>query len=297
MRSGKPSFILLPALGLLAFIAACGPSAPKQPTVFVSIAPQQFLVEQIAGDRLQVEVLVQPGHSPATYEPTPKQVTKLSQAKAFFHTGVPFEKAFMPKVKSSVAGLELIDLRSGLELRELEAHHHHHHGEECTAHHGEKDPHCWLSPRLAMIQAATVNKALAKIDPDGKDHYQKNFDALQGKLQELDERLTAALKPLKGRSFMVFHPAWGYFADAYELRQVAIEVDGKAPSARQLKEAVEDARKEGVKVIFVQPQFDRKSAEIIAKEIGAKVVAIDPLAKDYIANLDEVAKQLAAALQ
>jgi zinc transport system substrate-binding protein len=290
-------------------------------TVFTSILPQEYFVERIGGERVEVQALVTPGSSPATYEPTPRQMAALSEAKIFFRIGVPFENAFVPKIEGSMGTLRIIDTRKGITLRRMKAHHHHsgereeadhagdeghtheeeadhreneghdQHAAEKEHHHhgGGTDPHIWLSPRLVKGQARTIADALVELDPAGKATYEKNLAAFLKDLDMLDAHLAEALAPVKGKTFMVFHPAWGYFADAYGLAQEPIEIEGKDPSGRQLARMIETAKDEGVRVIFVQPQFSKRSAERIADAIGGAVVPIDPLALDYVRNLERVA--------
>jgi zinc transport system substrate-binding protein len=161
---------------------------------------------------------------------------------------------------------------------------------------GEPDPHFWLDPRYAEIMAATIEKALAAADPAHAEAFRRNLAALREDLGALDARLREALAPLAGRDFFVYHPAFGYFADAYGLRQVPVEIEGKEPAARQLGRLIDRAKAEGVRVIFVQPQFSAKSAEAVAAAIGGTAVPMDDLAKDYIANLADMAEKVRGAL-
>lgn len=321
----RASFCMLMAVGLTA-VPGCGKegsvgSTPGKITVFTSIVPQEYFVERIGGDRVQVQALVTPGSSPATYEPTPRQMAALSEAKLFFRIGVPFENTFIPKIEGATDGLRIVDTRAGITLREMKAHHHlkddygaaehpdeddhaHHEGNEHHpddhAHHhheGGTDPHIWLSPRLVKVQARTIADALIEADPAGQKTYEQNLAAFVKDLDALDADLTEALAPVRGKTFMVFHPAWGYFADAYGLRQEPIEIEGKEPTGRQLARMIEMAKDQGVRVIFVQPQFDRSSAERIAEAIDGVVVPIDPLARDYVGNLERVAATVREALQ
>lgn len=247
-------------------------------TIFTSILPQEYFVERIGGDRVEVQALVKPGSSPATYEPTPRQMADLSEAKLFFRIGVPFENTFVPKVEGAAGGLRIVDTRRGITLR-------------------GNDPHIWLNPRLVKVQARTIAKALIEADPAGEATYEENLATFLKELAALDTDLVEALARVRGKTFMVFHPAWGYFADAYGLQQEPIEIQGKEPAARQIARMIEMAKDEGVRVIFVQPQFDRSSAERIAEAIGGVVVPIDPLARDYVRNLERVAAMVREALQ
>jgi zinc transport system substrate-binding protein len=278
--------------------------------VFVSIPPQAYLVERIGGERVQVEVLVKPGQSPHTFEPTPQQMASLAEAEVFFRIGVEFENTLMPRIESTMERLEVVDCREGVRLRRMEEHGHDEHREEGDdtgtpeedAHQaGEEqegtDPHIWLSVRNAIRIAGTMREALVRLDPAGSDAYDRGLGELVDDLEALDRRITEILAPVAGKPFFVFHPSFGYFADDYGLEQIAVETGGTEPSARQLAGLIEEARERGVRVIFVQPQFSRVSAETVAAEIGGAVVPIDPLARDYIKNLELMARAVEEGLR
>jgi zinc transport system substrate-binding protein len=297
MRQFKSLAIAMILLIYAGLVSATAEETDKY-TVFTSILPQEYFVERIGGDRVEVQALVTPGSSPATYEPTPRQMAALSEAKLFFRIGVPFENAFVPKIEGATEGLRIVDTRAGITLREMKAHHHHEGDSEKTDHHEEgADPHIWLSPRLVKVQARTIADALIEVDPAGQATYENNLAAFIQELDALDATLAEALAPVKGKIFMVFHPAWGYFADAYGLKQEPIEVEGKDPSGQQLARMIELAKDEGVRVIFVQPQFSKRSAMRVAEAIGGAVVPINPLARDYLNNLERVAVAVHEALQ
>jgi len=271
-----------------------------RPVVFVSILPQAYFVERIAGERFRIEVLVPPGQSAHSLDPTPAQVQALGRARVFFCIGVEFERTLVPKLRQMFPGLEICDTRQGVPLRRMEvaeAHHDHEHpAHEAEHEHGGTDPHIWLSPRLVKIQAQTICDGLCRIDPEHAEQYRRNLRGFQADLDELDARLAAALAPIRGKELFVFHPAYGYFAEAYGLRQVAVEIAGKEPSARELAELVQRARAAGAKVIFVQPQFSTRTAEALAEQIGAAVVPLDPLARDYLANVQAMAEAIEKAI-
>jgi len=267
-------------------------AAGAKPLVFVGVEPQAYFVERVAGGRVAVEVMVQPGDSPATYEPSPRQMALLSRAKLFFRIGVPFEEALLPKIRDTMKDLRIVDTRKGVPLRRMKAAP----GHGGHDHDGGFDPHIWTNPRLVKIQARTIADALAEIDPAGKDEFDENYRKFAADLDALDAKLTAALAPVRGKVFLVFHPAWGYFADAYGLGQEPVELEGKEPGGRQLARIISKAKAEGAKVVFVQPQFSRSNAKAIADAIGGVVVPIDPLARDYIANLESVAEKVREGL-
>ena len=255
-------------------------------------------MEKIGGERVSVDVMVPPGRNPATYEPTPNQMASLGGADVFFTVGLPFERAFLPKVKASLKSLPVVDTGKGIKKRSIEAHEHEdeedheeEHGDE--DHHEEEgdDPHIWLSPVLAKIQARNIYDALAELDPAGKAIYEKGLNDLLAELDALHEKIKTELAPYKGRIFFIFHPTLGYFADEYGLKQVAIEAGGKEPSPAELGEIIEHAREEGVKIIFVQPEFSEETAGVIAEAIDGNVVKLNPLNPDYINSLSEISEK------
>jgi zinc transport system substrate-binding protein len=282
---------------------AAGAPAAKPLQAFVTLLPQAYFVERIGGPHVDVHVLVGPGQSPHTFDPTPQQMARLSDARLFFAAGLPFERQLLAKAKAVNPNLQVIDTREGIPLRwmtpaeaEAEEQGESPKGAAAHGHAGEPDPHFWLNPRFAKTLAATIEKALAAADPAHADVFKRNFAALEEDLDKLDARLREALAPLKGRGFLVYHPAFGYFADAYGLRQIPVEIEGKEPAARQLAGLVARAKAEGVRVIFVQPQFSAKSAEAVAQAIGGSVIAMDDLAKDYLANMTDMAEKIRRAL-
>jgi len=295
-------------LGVGAAMPVFGQSAPAREKikVFVSIVPHAYFVERVGGDRVDVGTLVGPGREPHEYEPTPKQLGELASARVLFTAGMPFETTLAKKIRSSFKNLRVVDTNKGITLHAMSEEEgeaedddkRHKHGKEAAHDHrtGAPDPHVWLDPVLAKTQVATICDTLVAMDPAHTDEYRKNLEAFQQDLDRLNQKLTAALAPLKGKTFYVYHPAFGYFADRYGLRQVPVEMGGKEPSAKHLAQLISRARKDGVKVIFVQPQFSKKTAEALAKEIGGAVVPLNDLAKDYLKNMEEIATQVSAAI-
>jgi zinc transport system substrate-binding protein len=258
---------------------------------FVSIAPQAYLVERVGGPSVSVDVLVGPGQNHHTFEPTPKQLADLAGARIYFRIGLPFENRLMEKIQAANAALQIVDTRTGLMLRRMEAFDDEDHDASATGG-GAVDPHVWLSPANANVIAANIAKALRELDPARAAEYDRNLGALQKDLDDLNARVSQLLAPFRGNTFYVYHPAFGYFADAYGLKQAAVEIEGKEPTARQLARLIAKARAEGVRVIFVQQQFPKKAAETIANEVGGAVIPIDPLARDYLANLEDIALKI-----
>jgi zinc transport system substrate-binding protein len=273
-------------------------AAEKVP-VFVSILPQQFFVEQIGKDLVDVKVMVAPGASPHTYEPKPAQMAALSKAQVYFAIGVTFEKVWLKKIASANPRMKIVPTEHGIQKIPMAAHHHDEEEDQDKEHHdhGALDPHVWLSPPLVMAQARNIVTALQEIDAANHSGYEANYKAFIAMLVDLDGELRGIFAG-KGRlQFMVFHPAWGYFAHAYGLRQVPIEIEGKEPKPAQLKDLIEHAREHQIKVLFVQPQFSSRSAEQVAREIGGQVAFVDPLALSWTDNLREVAAKFSAAVK
>jgi len=297
MKKNIIVFVML--IPILIFYSLAGATqAVARVNVFVSILPQAYFAERVGGEHIDVEVLVGEGQSPATYEPSPQQMTKLSSAKAYFAIGVPFEKKLMAKIKQSYKDLVIVETQKGITYRYLDDQRHDR--ESKGSHDGRSkmpDPHIWMDPKLVIIQARNIHDALCALDPTNSNNYSRNLKAFISDLERVDGRIKAALAPVKGKSMYVFHPAFGYFADSYGLRQIAIEIEGKEPSAKQLASIIDKAKAEDVRVIFVQPQFSRKSAESIARAIGGAVVPINPLARDYLANLERIAVTVEGSLR
>lgn len=302
-RSNSIFWICISAM-VLFVVSACRPSVPAtQPAesrvrVFVSIPPQKYFVERVGGDRVYVSVMLPPGRSPATYELTPKQMVELAAARTYFRIGVPFEKQVVAKIGSIMKDLPIVDTRKGIDIRKMTKveKDHKHHPEEHHHHHTELDPHVWMSPRLVKIQAQTICEELCRLDPTHRKQYEKNLRSFDADLNSTDAEIATSLAPLRGREFYVFHPAYGYFAQAYGLEQVAIENSGKRPTAKQLGTLIDRANQANVKLIIVQPQFDKSSAKAVAERIGGVVVPVDPLAEDYLDNLRSMATTIRTAL-
>jgi zinc transport system substrate-binding protein len=276
--------------GLFLTVALClhlplPPAAGAEPMpVFVSILPQKYLVERIAGERVNVSVMVGPGASPATYEPTPRQMALFSEASIYFRIGVPFEKIWIERLADVNREITIVHTSESVMTRELE-------------NHVGRDPHVWTSPLLTGHIARTMTDALIAAAPEHRSEFEQNYARLASDLARLDAGIREIFGHVKQRKFMVFHPSWGYFADSYGLEQVAIEENGREPTASRLAALIDDARRDGIRVIFVQKHFSRRNAEAVAGEIGAEVITVDPLAEDYITNLQSLAALFAEAMQ
>jgi zinc transport system substrate-binding protein len=285
-----------------------GVSAGEQLPVFVSIVPQKYFVQQIGKDLVDVQVMVQPGASPATYEPRPRQMAELAKARVYFAIGVPFEKAWLKKI--AAANPEMKVIHTDRDIAKIPMVTHDHSGgkgrrqesedperDGCGTGRSILDPHIWLSPPLVKMQARRMLIALQEADPPHRSLYETNYRAFVSVLDQLDAQLKATFSGRQGLQFMVFHPAWGYFAHTYGLEQVPIEVEGKNPKPAQLQVLIERAREKNIQVVFVQPQFSTRSADIVAKEIGGQVAFADPLAENWLTNMRTVADKFKAALK
>ncbi len=290
MRIARGIYIAVILASLLAFPRpGAGTEAPL--LVLTAIPPHAFLIGRIGGDAVKVETMVPPGSSPHSFEPTPRQIARASSARAYFEAGVEAERLYLPKMRAHREDLAVIDMNDGIRLRSVEGGEHGH-GEA-----GASDPHVWLSPRLAIRQARNICEGLTGLDGKNRSLYEGNLARLEKELGELDLRIARRLEGVKGRTFYVIHPSFGYFADEYGIRQAAIEPGGKEPGAKHMAGLIDRARSEGVKVIFVEPQFSMKSADIIARATGSRLVRVDPLSGDYVANMERIADEMARALK
>ena len=288
------------ALLALLLVSNNGFSEPLQ--VFTSVLPIKTFVQKIGGEHVEVRAMVRPGFNPHTYDPTPQQISALAKTVLYVRTGVPFEKAWMKRIHSANSDMQILDARDGLTLRALQAHEHdeheeHHDHKAHDDHADEQDPHVWTSPLLVTKMIGSIRDKLSELDPGNAADYARNHDRFLGELKTLDQELNELLKPLPNRKFMVFHPAWGYFADRYQLIQVPIEHQGKEPGARRIASLIEEAQKEQIRVIFVQPQFDKRQAGRVAQAIDGAVIAVDPLAANYVENLRRVGHEFAQVLK
>ena len=263
--------------------------------VFVSVLPLKFFVERIGGEHVEVKVMVQPGHSPVTYEPTPRQMAALSTARAYIRIGVPFETLWMGRIHDINPELEIIDPRDGIDLlpMQYQALDIGNSGHSSHAHsHGSGDPHVWLDPSLVKTISTNIRDHLVRIDPDNSKAYEQNTAELLRELDELDTDIRQLTVNIAKRKFLVFHPAWGYFARAYGLEQISVEYEGKEPGPSTLANLIEAAKRLDISTVFVQKQFSIRAANTLAEELEGQVVVLDPLAEDYFENLRQAAKAI-----
>ncbi|MBU7013914.1 MAG: zinc ABC transporter substrate-binding protein [Theionarchaea archaeon] len=273
---------------LIVLILSAGCTSGPQPEatgrigVIVSILPQAEFVEKVGGDRVIVTVMIPPGASPHSYEPAPDQLIQVSTASLYcaVGSGIEFELGWMDRIISMNRDMAVIDCSKGIELISRD-----HDGDD----HGGTNPHVWLSPRNAAIMVENIFQGLVAVDPDSVDYYTENKERYLQELETLDHRIREAL-PASLTKLIVYHPSWGYFCREYGLEEIPIEKEGKDPTPQDIARLIDLARKEHITVIFVSPQVNRQPAEVIAREIGGKVVLVDPLEKNYVENLFKVAQ-------
>lgn len=271
---------------LLYSIILFGSLSFGETNVIVSIAPLKLFVDKIGGDRVDSRVMVQAGASPHSYEPKVSQMRYISKADIYFDIGVEFEKVWLDKFKNQNRNLIISDTSKGIKkIAMIELSHH-----EVDS----KDPHIWTSPINVKQIAKNIYITLSNFDKNSSSFYKKNLDNYLKELDKLDKDIRVILKDTsKGSSFMVFHPAWGYFAKEYNLTELPVEIEGKEPKMRELIKLIKEAKKNRIHAIFTQPEFSDKSAQIIAKNLDVKVIKTSPLAENWSENLKKLAKAIA----
>ena len=284
---------LILCLGVVILAVSCrtGGEVLDKPVISVSIIPQQYFIEQLAGDLVEVNVMIPPGASPATYEPSVSQLGKLDQSEAYFRIGyIGFEQSWMEKISSINPNMHIMDLSEGVEIIEENAgdeeedHHRH-------SHHGP-DPHIWMSVSNVRIIAANIHNNLMLLFPHEKEYLQERFDLYILSLDSLHLDITSKLEGIENRKFMIYHPALTYYARDYSLEQFSLEVEGKTPSPAHLKEMTDQALQHQISKILIQSQFDRKNAEVLARETGSEIIQFDPLDLQWGEQMRYIAEQL-----
>jgi zinc transport system substrate-binding protein len=294
LRRTLLTFLALPTL----FIAKPATPAGDPFQVFVSILPQQYLVQQIGAEQVVVQTLVPPGADPHTYEPKPGQMADLTKTRLYFTIGMSFENAWLPKITAANPGLKVVAGDQNITKLPMQSHareenHAHASDHDATAF----DPHVWLAPPLLKTMAQTVRAALVEAAPEQAARFDENYRLFARRMDDLDGQIRSLLADKQGTRFIAFHPSWGYFAQAYGLIQIPIETEGKEPKAAQMRDLIRQARGLKITVIFAQPQFSTRSAQTIAEAIGGQVVPADPLDPDVPANLLRQAQAFRNALR
>ena len=261
----------------------------EKPVISVSILPQEYFLKQLAGELVDVNVLIPSGASPATYEPTVAQLGKLQRSVSYFRIGhVGFELSWMDKIRSVNPEMKIVDLSKGVELiDEMEEENESHHGHS----HGGTDPHIWLSAANARIIARNIYRELLPMLPDQEEELTRRYEKFSASLDSLHETIQLKLDGLENRNFLIYHPALTYFARDYQLVQYSLEIEGKSPSPAHLRAMTDLSRDQEITRILIQNQFDRKNAEVLAREIGAELIEFDPLDPRWMDQMLYIADQ------
>ncbi len=282
--------VIVAILFVLLFVSGCRTDSTNEdkPVITASILPQRYLLQKIAGNRFDINVMIPPGASPVTYDPSPKQLQQLSKSTAYFMIGqLGFEKAWIKKISSLNKSMPVFDLSSGIELIHGEHHHSVKHSKKPGA-----DPHIWMSPKAIKIICHNMYTALKNIMPSDSLIYKKNYNRFMEEIDSLDREISNSLSELSKRKFFIYHPALTYYARDYELTQISVEKEGKAPSPYHLKQLINLAEQENIKTIFIQEQFDIENAELLAHEIEGKIIKINPLDEDLLNQIIYITSQL-----
>ncbi|MCK5809415.1 zinc ABC transporter substrate-binding protein [bacterium] len=262
------------------------PSKPKKMIVFTGIAPLKYLINQVGGDKIDVEAMVPPGGSPATWEPLPAQLAKLAHAPLYFTIGVPFEKQWIGTLIKNNPNTQFVPLQTGFKHRAIET------LEKSTAKSPRTDPHSWLNPQDAIIMARAIKSYISLADPKNSVEYEKNCSNLVKKLKALDEKLEKELAPCAGKSILVFHPSYGYFCDRYHLTQIPIEIAGRKPSPQELSKVISLAKQKKIHTLLVQKQFSQTEAKTVAQAINGKVLSVNPLSENYMEMMQTISEAI-----
>jgi zinc transport system substrate-binding protein len=272
--------VLLALVPLLGDCLSQNEIAAGQINIVTTIAPQEEFIRSVGGDKVQIIVMVPPGAEPHTFEPTPRQVQQMAEADIYVKNGAGLE-FWIEKLLLVNREMLIVDSSKGVDLI----------GEGA-----EIDPHIWLSLRNAAIQVGNICAGLIELDPENAEYYRRNRDDYLQKLATLDAELNQKLASKERKIFMVDHPAWTYFARDYGLRQVALMENETEPGPRYLARVVDLGRENNISTIFAEPEFNPKAAEVIAREMKAQVVTIDPLASNYLENMRHVGNRIAESL-
>ena len=283
------------AVFLVVMLAALAWAGEQKPVVFVSIPPQAWLVKRLAGEAVEVEALLTAGGNPHTFEPGARQVKRLADAALYLTVGMPFERPLVGRAARLNAGLTVVAMDAGIAKRGAEAGHDHGHGAAKHVCSAAGDPHVWLSPRLFCAMATNTAAALERVWPQRRQVFAANLAATLAEIQSADRALREAAGATVVKTWAAYHPSWSYFAADYGLTLLVIEEDGKAPPARHLAEVIGQARAAGVKVVLAEPQYDRRPAQIVADQVGARLEALDPLQEEWPALMRQLAEKLGPA--
>ncbi|MCR6578535.1 zinc ABC transporter substrate-binding protein [Campylobacter insulaenigrae] len=270
-----------------------------KPIVSVSIPPQAFFVEKIAKDSVEINVLIPQNSDEHNVEFKPQVLKKLEESKIYFLADLELEKILEEKFKNTLKNIKIVNINQNIELFEDEDHEeeHHNHHEHHEHHEHGKDPHVWLDPILVKIQAENISKALSEVFPQNKAFYEENLKVFLKELDELDEKIKAKLQNIKKNEFIVYHPSWAYLAKRYNLIQIPVQIDGKEPKAKDLQNLILLAKEKDIRIVFIQPGFPESAIKTLAKELNAKIISINHLARNWDEELLKSVDALNLALQ
>ncbi|MGN0281612.1 MAG: metal ABC transporter solute-binding protein, Zn/Mn family [Prevotella sp.] len=275
----KKAFLLLSALMIM---VACGEKKSDDKTITVTIEPLRYFVEQLAGDKVKVITLVPNGSSPETYEPTAQQMIGLSNSMMFVKVGnLGFERTWMEKIKRMSKNLAITDTSEGIATVE-------------SSTRGVTDQHTWMSCANALVAVKNIYNTLREVDPDNASFYKQRYETMVKKINALNKEITEKTAPLRGSTFIIYHPALTYFAKEYGLHQLAVEEDGREPSAASLAQVIEKAKAANVKLMLVQKEFDKRNAEIVAKALQLEMTTINPLAYQWDEEMRQIGEIIAS---
>lgn len=275
-------------LFLLVLLASCNSRQvkPSERIITVSIAPFSYFVEAIGGSDFSVNIMVPPGSDPHIYEPVPEQISKLRLSEGYISNGyLGFEMTWLDRFYEANPGMKKLNLGQSIEPISSEIHHEHGLSEGA-------DPHYWVSPRCAASMSAAVRTFLTELNPSHSEIYDKNYSLLMEKIRKLDAHADSLFTGLSGKAFMIYHPNLAYLARDYGLKEIAVESEGKEPSPSMMKELIDVAEHDMISTIFVQREFDKRNAKVIAAETGARLVIIDPLSADWYSTTSAIIEDL-----
>ena len=292
MKQIKILFLVLVTLCLSACKSAQKEQVERERIITVTIEPQKYFAEQLAGDLFKIVTMVPAGTSPETYDPSPVQMTELAKSTAYFQIGkIGFENVWMKKIRKNDSGLLIFDNGSGINYIGSACTHSHGHSHTHSHDHGE-DPHTWSSPKEALKIVENMYRAFVEIDKENEAIYTENFNRLKSEILKIDNIVADMISDADCKTFVIYHPALTYFARDYGFTQLCIEMDGKEPSPAQVRKLIENVKAENVKTIFIQQEFDQKNAELIAQETGCRLVVINPLSYNWVEETIRIANAL-----
>lgn len=267
---------------ILFFVTGCNRTpASDENIISVSIEPQRYFLEALVGDKYQVHTAIPLGSNPETYDPSPAQMVDIGKSRLYFKIGkLGFENSWLKNIQANNPAMQIADCSAGIHIIEDEGHH-------------GTDPHIWSSPKTALLVTKNMYNELVRFDKKNEDYYLGRYREVEKNILQTDSIIRKYLADSPGKAFVIYHPSLSYFANEYALKQYSIETHGKSPSARQIADLIGQAKKDNVKVVFIQEEFDKKNAETIAEELDAEVVTINPLAYDWHEEMIKIAKAIA----